>query len=308
MSSNPFRWPVQWRRRTERQDGEDLIADEVIFWTLDDFVASVPRDLFDYCPKGYWSNPEWFGRDFQFPWEPLDHITRPDMRALRNYVEPMRRALTESIPLPYRKRRRSAWADDGNEVDIDRAKAGRPCFRNLGHVMQVGHATIGLLVDLGISADVKGADLYWRGAVALALCDRLESQGYSVEVWAVDRAFPQTRVKAISEACANIFVRLKAAGESLEVSGLVNMLSWMPRVIMYPLVSTAPCLRDTVKRDLSPTTRSWLWVDDWQLAGINAPKQSYILYGFDSGEMSRKAIRAILNDIERTGSECQTTR
>lgn len=303
MASNSFRWPVRWRRRTEPEGPHTLISDEVIFWHLSDFIASVPQDLFCYCDPFFWKDREWFGRLFHHAWEPIAAMSHPDLNALRHYIEPMRLALTDSIPPPRRKRRRAAWADDGNEVDLDRARAGKPAFRNLGHIMQAGHATIGLMVDMAIDKDVKGPDLYWRGAAAIALCDKLESQGYSVEIWTVDRAFPQTRT--VSEQCANVFVRLKAAGEALEVAGLVNMLSWMPRLIMFPLCSTAPCLRETMRRELSPTTRSWLFCDWWQLTDLNLPKQSYILYGFDSGDMSRTAIRSILNDIERSG-ECLT--
>jgi hypothetical protein len=274
-------------------------CDQVIFRSVTDFYDSIPVDLLNYSNPIVYQNAQWIGRRFEHAWQPIEAMREPDMRALKNWFVPMRDALIARIPPPRRKRRQAVWSDDGNEVSYDRLRSGQECFRSLRTVQAEGSQEVALLVDMVIDKKVVGAELYWRGAAVSALADRLEAAGYIVEVWAISRVSPQKELKPPgTEPCAMIAVQLKAGGQNLEVASMVNVLSWMPRVVIYPLLYTSPCMQRSMRENESPTTRSWYWFDLWTLDPLNLPVKSYLLYGFHNLEASIESMLAVLSDLE----------
>lgn len=301
-----FRWPVTWRTRSiDIDDGEGLAvrmsSDQVIFHGVESFYDTVPDDLLYYVSREFYCCPKKIGRLFSHPWQPIEAMRQPDKRALKEWFTPMRDSLLAKIPPPRRRRRVGAWRDDGNEVSIDRLRGGHTSFfRTTRSQLRDGGQSVALLVDLAIQHDVAGANLYWRGAAVAALADRLEAAGYIVEVWALCRGglYGKFRKKN-ADPTAMIAIELKAGGEHLDIASVVNVLSWMPRVIFYPLVATAPCLRKMVEAGQSPTTRSWFWFDVWSLESLNLPADSFLLYGFDSEVASIQAMMAVINDLDQ---------
>ena len=101
------------------------------------------------------------------------------------------------IQAPYTQniRRRARWADEGDEVDLDRAYAGQleRAFRTSRRTHTTGITRVRIVIDLGASCGecdyivctykpVRPEELFWRGAAAAALCESLETAGYSVEI------------------------------------------------------------------------------------------------------------------------------
>lgn len=97
--------------------------------------------------------------------------------------------LVESMPeLPAAtsRRRKPTWADNGDDLNIDRALRGEwdTAWRTSRRVRTLGTTTIDVIALCGGNGTRSAEELFWSGASAVVICDLLESAGYQVRLTA----------------------------------------------------------------------------------------------------------------------------
>lgn len=164
-------------------------------------------------------------------------IGRPDLRnmaAVRDALnglwqkgidtlDRMREELADcELPAPVNRRRRPRWSEEsGDELDLDRLRSGQSYWRECVRQHHNGPTSLTLLVSVASPARLTPEQILWRGAAAIVLAELLEASGYSVELWAM-----QCTEGTYSDGADNLTaVQLKAAGEPLDPSSLVNVVS-----------------------------------------------------------------------------------
>ncbi len=134
-------------------------------------------------------------------------------------------------PVPRNHKRRARWnSDNGDEVDTQRMRNGEDYWRKSQREATYGCQTVTVITNLASHGGMSGAQILWRGAVALVLADFLEQAGYQVELIAADTA-------------GDLYVNgdhlfhsivLKTAHQPLDTSTLVNALSgWFYRTAWF---------------------------------------------------------------------------
>lgn len=144
-------------------------------------------------------------------------------------VEKFKQRLTDSIKVQVHShvRRMRYGEDSGDEICVDRLRSGQPFWREVKRQQTTGSTEVTVLFNLGANAQVESLDFMWRGAVAFALCEILEQQGYRVELWAIDAV----RCNDGSKAVIVEGLRMKRASEPLDVSSLSASISgWFYRL------------------------------------------------------------------------------
>lgn len=93
-------------------------------------------------------------------------------------------------PIAQSVRRRFSWGDEGDEVDRDRVYAGQvdTAWRKASRQKVRGGRTVSLLQAIGGGWRKKAEELFWCGAVMVALSDLLEDAGYQTELWGMSVA------------------------------------------------------------------------------------------------------------------------
>lgn len=126
--------------------------------------------------------------------------------------------------------------DDGDEIDLDRMRAGQPYWR-VSRRETTNSPTEGtIVVSLAAEKTVSPTDILWRGAAAIAMADILERQGFSVALWAVQCSSPY---EGDQYRRLTVAIPLKAHGDRLDLSTLVNTISgWFYRSVLFTLVRT----------------------------------------------------------------------
>jgi hypothetical protein len=132
---------------------------------------------------------------------------------------------------PRSRVRKGRWsADDGDEIDVDRLRAGQDCWRQTIREEHDAPQTLCLVFSLSTPAKRRSEEVLWRGAVAIVLADLLEVCGYRVELWAVNYAARGYR----DESTAFQAVCLKASASPVDIATLVNGIAgWFFRTVVF---------------------------------------------------------------------------
>lgn len=166
--------------------------------------------------------------------EAVDQPWKEGLEAVQKFIDKL-----EEQPLPEIKRvtRRTRFdEDDGDEIDLDRMRAGQPYWRVSRRETTVGPTEVTIVVSLAAEKTVSPTDILWRGAAAIAMADILERQGFSVAIWAVQCSCPY---EADQHQRLTVAVPLKAHGDRLDLSTLVNTVSgWFYRSVLFTLIRT----------------------------------------------------------------------
>ncbi len=132
---------------------------------------------------------------------------------------------------PRSRVRKGRWsADDGDEIDVDRLRAGQDCWRQTIREEHDAPQTLCLVFSLCTPANRKSEEVLWRGAVAIILADLLEACGYRVELWAVNYC-----IRAYRDG-SSVFqaVRLKPSESPVDIASLVNGIAgWFYRTVVF---------------------------------------------------------------------------
>lgn len=91
------------------------------------------------------------------------------------------------LPIPRSIRRRMAWTDHGDEIEMQRVWAGNidQAWRRSIRMDSVGPQRVRILVDSIASGAMDAETMAWRGIAAMRLCDLLTDAGYNVQVESV---------------------------------------------------------------------------------------------------------------------------
>lgn len=197
---------------------------------------SLPRtDLHD-MKVTLLEDPAWIGRTFK-NFDEVKAATDSTWKEGVDDVERMAQALERNLPAPLEVKRRRVWDGyAGDEVCVDRYRHGEDFFRTNARRPQVGPRLISLLVELGQNSDRSSESMKWRGAATVALARILENAGYRAEI----RAFVMIDSGILPTSGSNeyenmtVTCELKEAGDSLDISALVNATSgWFFRTAVF---------------------------------------------------------------------------
>lgn len=161
----------------------DSVRDLVDFVQASDAAssgASQHRKPMDYHRELVRDKPEWHGMHAGFSGADLDRLL------VDGWAEGAARmdALAVRIPPIANVRRRLVWSDLGDSVDMQRVYTGQlsQAWQRPSRVRQDSLAVKRIVVNVGGLCYVDAADLFWRGAAAVALADTLTAAGYKVEI------------------------------------------------------------------------------------------------------------------------------
>jgi G3E family GTPase len=95
-------------------------------------------------------------------------------------------SISDLLPKAKSVRRKLRWSDSGDEVDRDRVMAGDldHSWRSSRREALDAPRTITVETNWGGNCRLTADELFWQGAMAAAVTDRLEDAGYRVEVFA----------------------------------------------------------------------------------------------------------------------------
>jgi hypothetical protein len=132
---------------------------------------------------------------------------------------------------PRSRVRRGRWSsDDGDEIDVDRLRAGQNCWRQTVREERDAPQTLALVFSLSTSCSRAAEEVLWRGAVAIILSDLLEAAGFRVELWAANYVARGYR----DGSDAFQAVRLKASESPVDIATLVNGIAgWFFRTVVF---------------------------------------------------------------------------
>ncbi len=173
---------------------------------------------------------DWVGRAFR-SWEEVVAAANGLWESGVRDIESMLADLASvELPQPACRRRRGVWADDGDEFDHDRFRAGRECWRTLRRQHVTGPQHITLVAQVGGMFGVPPEEFFWRGAVAVCLADLLEKAGYRVTMYAASKTS-----NSYTNGCGSFrFVQVKGGGDPVNLASLVNAFSpWLYRTVFF---------------------------------------------------------------------------
>lgn len=101
-------------------------------------------------------------------------------------VSKLAASISDVLPKAKSVRRKLRWAEDGDEVDRDRVLSGDldHSWRSSRREAVDAPRTISIETNWGGNCHLTAEQLFWQGAMAAALADRLEDAGYRVEIYA----------------------------------------------------------------------------------------------------------------------------
>jgi hypothetical protein len=160
------------------------------------------------------------------------------------------------LPAPTSVRRRARWAEDGDELDNDRLRAGQQdCWRAMARQSCRQPRTISIVVNVVTPGSRDSQEVMWRGAAGVVLANILEQAGYWVEFWAAEYGHNTYRdgLPVLQAVC------VKRADQPLDLSTLVNTISgWFYRTVFFqsyhthavkPVPGYGPCGTITEKTE-----------------------------------------------------------
>lgn len=214
--------------RETRDNTEFIIADSVseLAAAVADGTANHPAPF-----ELSFDREHFFGRTFA----DFDEVRRATTEKWDEGLAVVERMLDDlkavSLPQPRSRRRRTRFSEDnGDEVDFDRLRDGRPFWRTSRRENSKGPGTITIIANMDAACTVSPQDVLWRGAAAVALTHLLESAGYRVELWTVNPSREAWQDKTQIFAAA----RVKAHGEPLDMGACIAAVSaWFLRTVGF---------------------------------------------------------------------------
>lgn len=144
------------------------------------------------------------------------------VRELQNEIE-------RDIPAAQSRRRKMVWSDDGCDLDIDKGLSGQwdTAYRIAKRKWATGPNVIDINLSWGAPGSYGADDLFWSGAVALVVCDILESAGYSCRINAshINLTGSDRHMNSDSKCWLSVLtICVKDAGEMLRTDALAATL------------------------------------------------------------------------------------
>lgn len=178
------------RERGLKVAGRDAFVHEGTLLELADAsavaMATGPnRELWKDSRSGSRQLPAWYGGTHSEPVDQMvDRLLRDGWQDGLMRVRQMADGIEAELPRPTVAKRRPRWKDSGDEVDRDRLMNGQidTMWRKTMRERVTAPQPVTVYATVGGSAHVSAADLFWCGAAAVAITERLEEAGYRVDV------------------------------------------------------------------------------------------------------------------------------
>lgn len=184
---------------------------------------------------------DWIGRRISSFSSLRTMINEPWKDGLEVIEKFAKKLLEKPLPQLKERKRRIKFSDDGDEVDLDRLRAGQEFWRKSSRDDIAGPATVTIVTDLSTNSGVEAKDILWRGAAALAAAKVLEDKGYSTEIWATcgSRLYWQSKnYEKAHQKVMSAFL-LKKTSDPLDVSSLSSFVSgWFYRTGVFGVCFT----------------------------------------------------------------------
>lgn len=170
-------------RMFTRKDSSKFYVNE---WSLAQYVDAFNMPLSDLGARRahkaeVHTSPEWYGGI-----STRKQATNLLEKGWSEGVERLREVAAEisDAPTPKIRRRVRRWADDGEELSIDRALAGQwdHAYSMSTRQTSEGPQIIDLVGLFGGAGLMTAEEMFWQGAVLAILSDILESAGYRVRL------------------------------------------------------------------------------------------------------------------------------
>ena len=157
----------------------------------------------------------------------------------------MEKVKDHEFPKPTNIRRVPAWSEDhGDEVDLDRLRAGQSYWRTTERAQRFGPVNLSVLVTNSTRSDQSHETTTWRGVAAIVLTELLEAAGYRVDLWTARYAEDFYR----DEHSHCYLVNLKRSSDPIDRSSMTNILSgWFFRTVSM----SSGAMRDPYFHDAS---------------------------------------------------------
>jgi hypothetical protein len=190
------------------------------FESLDEFIAWSPDDYLD--DKDTNDYAKWIGRKLGDARNARRLANEVWDEGLQLFDGAKSKVSAHSLPAPKTRRRRARFDEfGGDEVCIDRLRAGAPFWRTTSREFSSGPTALTLAVHTTAAAVRSAESLNWRGVAAVVLCELLESAGYRVRIVSYDYGCESYD----DGASAMNMLTLKEFNEPLDTAGLVAALS-----------------------------------------------------------------------------------
>ena len=195
--------------------------------------------------RGCSYDPGWLGRDFKGRNDEECYTNfetqngeawKEGMDIIQEMIDGLEK---ETIAPPKSRKRRRRWsADTGDDICLDRMRAGQDFWRRTEKITVKSPQTVTLFTDVGAAASKSSREVMWRGAAAVVLTRLLENAGYRVELWAgtfTPDAFASKRGSTCSVCC------LKRSADPVNVAILANAISgWSYRTLWFGMMEYSP--------------------------------------------------------------------
>ena len=202
----------------------------------------------DTAPNGQCSNGANLFRDLSDSfigrplksWDDVDKaINSPWQQGLNVLEDILNQIKDRHLPPPTSLRRKSTWSEDsGDDLDLDRLRRGQAYWRSSHRVTRPGPMNVTIVSDMTTSGATDSARVLYRGAASIALTQMLEDAGYRVELWVGDYG------TSYGSTCGAEVVCMKRAGDMLDVSSMVNVLSgWFYRTVLFAAIASPTHLK-----------------------------------------------------------------
>lgn len=149
-------------------------------------------------------------------------------------------SLAPLIAPPRSIKRRVRWADNGTELNIDRALAGQwdTAYRSTYAVPSFAPKVISLACNFGGSSQLSHAQLFWCAAQMIVVSDLLEQAGYAVEL----RAVKHNVIGGKKATHVLLDVLVKEAGQPMRADAVAAMFghAGVYRTFGHTLLMTSP--------------------------------------------------------------------
>lgn len=152
--------------------------------------------------------------------------------------------LMADVPQATSIRRKQRWGDDGDEIDMQRVYSGAldKAWRGPRRVRRTAPKVITVAGSFGGHCGLTSEQMFWIGATAVVICDKLEEAGYQVELLATNLNYHGGNANRGSENWSTSIVEVKTASEplSVEAAACVFCHSGFYRTAGINIDATAP--------------------------------------------------------------------
>lgn len=233
------------------------------------------------------NDSQWIGRSFDSFADVAKAVNQPWEEGLQIIDQMLDKLHDLHLPVPQSRRRVARWNEDhGDDLDIDRLRAGQPYWRSSEREIRTGPQNVTIIAAMGATQNWHPMQMIWRGAAAIVLTELLERAGYRVDLWG-----GRTGTNVYTDKSWQCFaVQLKRPEDPLDRSAVVNAVSgWFYRTIgiCTNLLrrkgqvragggSSAGCsyLGDMVSQDENTFFAEWIWSEQTAMEWIRTQVDS----------------------------------